>query len=307
MSLLFASDLPPAEHAQWRAELAAALPEERFVTAPGPDVDVALVANPPPGSLAGLGGLKLIQSLWAGVDRLLADATLPPGVPIARMIDPAMSEAMAETALWAVLSVHRDTFVYARQQREAVWRQHSQRRADEVAVVVLGLGAMGRRAAAALMRQGYEMLGWSTRPAQVDGMACRHGDAGLADVLARADVVVNLLPLTAATRGLFCTATFAGMRRGAGLVNLARGAHVVEADLLAALDGGRLAQAVLDVFPEEPLPAGHPYWTHPRITVLPHVAAQTDLRSAAAIAAANVRRLRAGDPLQGLVDRSRGY
>jgi glyoxylate/hydroxypyruvate reductase A len=309
MSVLLCCDFDAAEWARWRPALAAALPGERLVETREADdaIDVAIVANPPPGALAGLPRLRLIQSLWAGVDRLLADATLPPGVPIARMVDPAMNAAMAETALWAVLALHRGFFRYARLQREARWAPHRQRRADETAVAVLGLGQMGRTAALRIAAQGYRVIGWSTRAQDVAGIECRHGEAALATLLGEADIVVNLLPLTPATRALFGAARLAQMKADASLVNLARGAHVVEADLLAALDAGRLRHAVLDVFAQEPLPAEHPLWRHARVTVLPHAAAQTDPRSAAQVVAAQLAALRAGRPLAHLADRARGY
>ena len=300
MSILLAGAFDATERAQWLDLLRAALPDETVVTGPidaaeAAAIDIAIVANPPTGSLQGLPRLRLIQSLWAGVDRLLADTSIPPGVPLARMVDPAMNEAMAETALWAVLSLQRDFIDYAAQQRERRWQQHTQRRADEVQVAVLGLGQMGRAVVRRLDENGYRVAGWSTREGQFDKL------------LAASDIVVNLLPLTPATRGLFDARCFAAMRRGASLVNLARGAHVVDADLLAALDAGQLRHAVLDVFHGEPLTADHPFWSHPRVTVLPHVAAQTDARSAAVIVAENVRRWRAGEPVSNLVDRSRGY
>lgn len=297
MSLLLAGEFEAGERAQWLDLLRAALPDERIETTVGDAsaVDVAIVANPPTGALQGLPKLRLIQSLWAGVDRLLADTSIPPEVPLARMVDPAMNEAMAETALWAVLSLQRHFVDYAAQQREGHWRQHPQRRADETTVAVLGLGQMGRAVARRLSANGYRVAGWSTREGRLD------------ELLGASDIVVNLLPLTPATRELFDARRFAAMRRGASLVNLARGAHVVDADLLAALDAGQLRHAVLDVFHSEPLPPQHAFWSHPRVTVLPHVAAQTDPRSAAAIAAANVKRLRAGEPVANLVDRSRGY
>ena len=311
MTILLATDFDAQALGQWRSLLQAALPDERIVTdrmsVDAADIDVAIVANPPPGALRGLTHLRLIQSLWAGVDKLLADASLPPAVPIARMVDPAMSTAMAETVLWAVLSLHRGFFTYAAQQRMPTWQPLPQRRADEVAVAVLGLGEMGRCVALRLTAQGYRVSGWSLRPSAWQSIATHHGDAALTEVLRTADIVINLLPLTPATRGIFCTRHFEAMRPGASLVNLARGAHVVDADLLAALDRGHLQHAVLDVFNTEPLPAEHRYWRHPKVTVLPHVAAQTDPRSAAEIAAANVRRLQAGDAVQNLVDRTRGY
>ncbi len=312
MAILLASNFDAAELAAWWPELQRALPGERLLRdrselAAGEVIDVALVANPPRAALAGLPGLRLIQSLWAGVDKLLADSSVPADVPLARMVDPAMNEAMAETALWAVLSVQREFFAYARQQHEPTWHQLPQRRADEFAVAVLGLGQMGRACALRLAANGYRVCGWSRAETRIAGIATYAGEALLMSALADADVVVNLLPLTHATRGLFNAQTFARMRRGAALVNLARGAHVIEADLLTALASGQLAHAVLDVFDSEPLPSTHPFWSHPAITVLPHVAAQTDPRSAAAIAARNVQALRAGRTPEHLVDRARGY
>ncbi len=309
MSILLAADFAPAEWEAWWPALHIALPGETLLREGGDlsGVEIALVANPRPGLLASLPRLRLIQSLWAGVDRLLADPTLPRDVPLARMVDPVMSQAIAETALWATLSLQRDHFDYAAQQRRREWHQRAQRRADELAVAVLGLGEMGRAAAQRLAANGYRVSGWSTRPTELAGIVTRSGAAALASVLGDAHIVVNLLPLTPATRGLFGRSTFAQMQRGASLVNLGRGAQVIEPDLLHALDEGQLRHAVLDVFATEPLAAGHAFWTHPRITVLPHIAALTDPRSAAQVVARNVTALRGGAPLAHLVDRSRGY
>jgi glyoxylate/hydroxypyruvate reductase len=300
MKVLLCGELDATEQAEWLAALSAAMPEAQWLDLPAARaapaaVEAAVVANPPPGSLQGLPNLRLIQSLWAGVDRLLADATLPAGVPIARMVDPAMNAAMAETVLWAVLALHRGFFAYQQRQREGVWRQHAQRRADEITVLVLGQGQMGRTAAERLAALGYRVQGW------------RRDGAPLEPLLAQAQVVVNLLPLTPDTRGLLDARFFASLPRGAGIVNVARGAHVVDEDLLAALDSGHLRHAVLDVFHTEPLPAGHRYWQHPRVTMLPHAAAGTDARSAAAMAVANLRALRNGTPLRNLVEPARGY
>ena len=300
MKLLLCGNFGPGEEELWHQALAAALPEAQLLSREAAlrnadAVLAAIVANPPPGSLQGLPRLKLIQSLWAGVDRLLADSTLPAGVPLARMVDPAMNAAMAETALWTVLALHRGFFRYAQQQREARWQALPQRRADEVAVLVLGQGEMGRSAGARVAALGYPVTGW------------RRDGQPLAPLLAQAQVVINLLPLTPATRGLMNAGFFAALPRGAGVVNLARGAHVVDADLLAALGSGQVGHAVLDVFHSEPLPEAHPYWQHPQVTVLPHAAAATDARSAAVVAAANVRAVLAGRPLANLVERQRGY
>ena len=340
MNLLLAGDFNEAERAEWAAALRQALPGHRLCLARGEvadgQIDAAIVANPLPGSLAGLPALRLIQSLWAGVDRLLADATLPAAVPIARMVDPAMTAAMAETALWATLALHRGFFTYAAQQQAGRWLQQAQCRADEVPVLVLGLGQMGRAVAQRLVQLGYPVAAWRRGAAPGDAAAAAPGDApgytpgdaagagpgpvpasdgvvvhtgpaALAPALARAQVLINLLPLTADTRGLIDARLLAALPRGAGLVNLARGAHVVDDDLLAALASGQVGQAVLDVFHTEPLPAGHPYWQHPRVALLPHAAALTDARSAAAVVAHNIAALVAGAPLRHGVRRSAGY
>ncbi len=314
MNILLSGEFEAAELHDWQHSLGAALPGARWLDraqalAVAESVQVAVVANPPPGSLAGLPNLRLIQSLWAGVDRLLRDPTLPPGVPIARMVDPAMTAAMAETALWATLALHRGFFANARAQRAGLWRQQAQRRADALQVLVLGLGQMGMAAARRIAQQGYRVRGWSLRPRTPapDAIECANGADALAALLRRSDIVINLLPLTAATTGLLDARFFAAMPSGAGVVNLARGAHVIDADLLAALDSGQLQHAVLDVFHNEPLPTDHPFWAHPRVSVLPHVAAQTDPGSAAQVVAANVRALFEGLPIAHRVQRERGY
>jgi len=313
MTVLLSGRWSAAEGERWARLLHEAMPEEQWLLQPPRDaaaaaaVEVAVVANPEPGALSGLSNLRLIQSLWAGVDRLLQDPTLPPEVPVARMVDPAMNEAMVHTALWAVLSLHRQFFELQAQQREALWQAPPQRRAAECAVLVLGLGELGGRTAQTLAGLGFAVHGWSRRPRELDGVRLWHGEAGLAPALAAADIVINLLPLTPQTRGFFDTARLAQIRPGACLVNLARGAHVDEAALLAALDRGQLRHAVLDVFQQEPLPPEHAFWRHPRVTVLPHCAAQTDPRTAVPQVRANLAALRAGRPLMHRVDRGQGY
>lgn len=316
MKVLLCGGVDADELHAWQRALAGLMPEVEWLdparaALARDEVVAAVVANPPPGSLQGLPRLKLIQSLWAGVDRLLGDPTLPPGVPIARMVDPVMNEAMAETALWATLALHRGFFGNARAQPERRWIQQPQRRAGAVQVLVLGFGQMGRAVAQRLATQGYRVSAWhsGTRPdvpAQ-PGIEALCGDAALHAALPRAEVLINLLPLTPTTRDLLDARLFARLPRGAGVVNLGRGAHLVDADLIEALDRGQLAHAVLDVFRTEPLPPDHPFWRHPRVTVLPHVAAQTDIGSAAEVAAANLRALGEGRPLSHLVERRRGY
>ena len=326
MRIFFAADIAPPEAQAWLEALQTACPGHQWLSPPEPGLaglqpvqaDVAVVANPPAGVLAQVQGLRLIQSLWAGVDRLLADRTVPDGPPLARMVDPMMTAAMVQSALWAVTALHRGFFHYAQQQRAARWQQSPQRRASDVRVLVLGLGTMGAAVAAALAAQGYGVTGWRRQPVDggdgpdsvgqaPPGVSVLCGSLGLAEGLGGADVVVNLLPLTSHTRGIVNASFLSKLKVGAALVNFGRGAHVVEADLLQALDAGRLSHAVLDVFATEPLPPEHAFWHHPRVTVLPHVAALTDLRSAADVVADNLARLHAGRPLRHLVDRQRGY
>lgn len=329
-TVLLCGQWPATEAARWRQALQRALPEVRWCEPadlqdqPGlaSGVSIAVVANPPAGALTGLPNLRFIQSLWAGVERLLADPTLPPRLPVARMVDPAMNTAMAETAAWAVLSLHRRYFDYRQQQDRAEWRPWPQRRADEVPVLVLGRGQMGTAVARTLAGLGYPVTAWgredrrgalatgSARTPDGDEALPVHVVAGpqaLQAALPAHEVVVNLLPLTPQTAGLIDAAFLAALPPGAALVNLARGAHVVEHALRDALDRGHLRHAVLDVFAVEPLPPDSPWWRHPGVTVLPHAAAATDPRSASAVVAANVRALLEGRPLAHLVDRQRGY
>jgi len=314
MNLLLAGNFEAAERDQWHRALAQAMPQHHLVAADElfdrTRIEVAIVANPLPGSLRGLPRLRLIQSLWAGIEGLLSDDTVPTEVPIARMVDPALATAMAETAVWAVLSLHRGFFVYQRQQRQMQWRQLPQLRADELPITVLGLGAMGTACVRALAPLGYRITGWTHSDTPRDlphGVLHVHGDDALFSCLRGSSIVINLLPLTPATRGLLDARFFAAMPRGAALVNLARGAHVVETDLRAALGSGRLGHAVLDVFEREPLDAKHPFWRHPRVTVLPHAAGLSDPRSAARLVAVNVQALQDGQAIANLVDRARGY
>ena len=313
MSILLIGRWSVSERDACLSLLQAALPNEQWLLASpsnpaeAAEVEIAIVANPEPGGLTGLPKLRLIQSMWAGVDRLLQDSTLPPEVPLARMVDPAMNEAMVHTALWAVLSLHRGFFDVQAHQACRQWLAPAQLRAAEWRVLVLGMGELGGRVAQALAQQGYTVSGWSRRPAELEGVRCLHGEAGLAAGLAQADVVINLLPLTEQTRHFFDAERFAAMQKGASLVNLARGAHVVEADLLAALDRGHVRRAVLDVFQHEPLAREHHFWHHAKVSVLPHCAAQTDPRSAVRVVQGNILALRAGAPLQHLVQRTQGY
>jgi glyoxylate/hydroxypyruvate reductase A len=309
MALLFQSSIDSAE--RWSAELHRLLPDLEIRAWPqignAGEIDVALVWRPPAGLLAALPNLKLIAALGAGVDHILGDPGLPAGVPVMRLIDPYMTAAMSEYVQLQVLRLHRQDTAYLAQQRERVWREWPQPNAAGRRVGVLGMGELGRDAALKLSVLGFDVAGWSRTERRLPGIACFHAAEGLRALLARSEILVCLLPLTPATEGILDARLFAGLPRGAAIVNCARGRHLVEADLVAALDSGQISAAVLDVFRDEPLPPQHPFWSDPRILVTPHVAAATHAPTAAPVVADNLRRLRQGRSLLHLVDRERGY
>jgi glyoxylate/hydroxypyruvate reductase A len=308
-----------SERDRWLAALSAAMPDVTWHGEPqipgsiADQVQIAVVANPLPGALQGFKNLRFVQSLWAGVDRLLSDDIVPEHLVIARMVDPALATAMAETALWATLSLHRGFFHYAAQQRAGLWQELPQRLAGDIHVTVLGLGEMGLAAARRLAGQGYAVTGWRLSDQPLRGRSGEpeilavSGRPALYRLLSETDVVLNLLPLTDQTRGLLNDEFFGALKHGASVVNLGRGGHLVEDHLLAALSAGRVSHAVLDVFQAEPLPVDHAFWQHPRVTVLPHVAAITDPFSAAQVVARQIRAWQAGQPVEYRVDRGRGY
>ena len=303
---------------RWQRALAIALPEAHWHSesdiAPElmDQIRVAVVANPPAGALRGYPKLEFVQSLWAGVDSLLADNSVPEHLMIARMVDPAMAQAMAETALWATLSLHRGYFDYQQQQRDRIWCDLPQRRASDVRVTVLGLGAMGLTSAKRIASLGYAVSAWRTGHRHRDladtaGIDVVSGTDALRHLLSKSGIVINLLPLTAQTRGLLNRDFFMAMPKGSSIVNLGRGGHLIEADLLSVLDAGHLHRAVLDVFQTEPLPADSAFWAHPKVTLLPHIAAITDPVSASQIVAKQIRSWAAGGPVAHQVQRGRGY
>lgn len=294
MAITFLNRLSSAAETRWMEALADRLPIETLTTTAGPDTEIAIVANPAPGALAALPNLRFVQSAWAGVDGLLADPDLP-AVPVARLIDPGLAAQMSQAVAAHVLALHRQAPAYAAQQRRGLWRQLPQAPASERRIGFLGYGELAAASANLLESVGFQIYGWSRRLGDLDTL------------LATSDIVVNLLPLTDRTRGILCSPTFARMKRGAAIINVARGGHLVIEDLIAALDAGALSHAVLDVFEDEPLPRNHPAWSHPQITVTPHVAAVTDPVSASAFIAENIARFRAGEPVHGLVNRKAGY
>src|SRR5438552_8449486 len=266
MAILFRST--PAATARWRPLLRELMLEHEFRFWPEigdpADIEYAMVWQPPPGLLASLPKLRLICGLGAGMDHLLRDPDLPRHIPIVRLVDPYMTDAMSEYVALSVLRLHRQDLDYLGQQREAVWRELERKNAAERRVGILGFGTLGQDAGRKLKALGFDVAGWSRGPKEIPGFATYAGPAGFDAMLARSEILVCLLPLTAETTGILNGAAFARLPHGAGLVNAGRGGHLVEADLIPALDGGQLSGAVLDVLGEEPLPGGHPFWRHPR-------------------------------------------
>lgn len=309
MAILFRST--PAATARWRPLLAALLPEHEIRYWPEIGdrgaIDYALVWHPEPGLLATLPNLKMIFGLGAGIDHLLRDPDLPRRVPIVRLVDPYMTDAMSEYVALSVLRLHRQDLDYLAQQRAGVWRELEQKNAAERPVGILGFGTLGQDAGRKLRALGFDVAGWSRGEKIVPGFATFAGPDGLDLLLRRSEIVVCLLPLTVETRGILNARAFARLPRGAGIVNAGRGGHVVEGDLLAALDTGQLLGAVLDVFDDEPLPPDHPFWRHPRVIVTPHVAAETHPPTAAPLVRAAIRQCEAGLPIANRVDLARGY
>jgi glyoxylate/hydroxypyruvate reductase A len=288
----------------WLPLLRQALPHDEITLSPAKDVDVALVATPPAGTFERLDRPKLVQSLWMGVEKLLADPALPRGVPLARLVDPGMVAAMSETVLAYVLDWHRHFYAYRGQQQCGTWRRIEQRLASDRTVGLLGLGELGADAAGKLVSLGFRVSGWSRRPKRIPGV---QSFTDLASMLPACDVLVCLLPLTEQTQGVLNAALFSLMKPGGCVINVARGAHLVVPDLLAALESGRLAHAYLDVFDPEPLPPGDPLWRHPGITVTPHIAALTEPRTALPKIVENIERVRRGEPPLNRVDFDAGY
>lgn len=251
--------------------------------------------------------LRLIVSMGAGVDHLMHPPGPPPGVPVARLKDTMLTQGMAEWVLLNVLRFHRQDPEYRALQAARVWEELPPPETAKRRIGVLGLGEIGGATARILAGLGFPVMGWSRGPKAIEGIECLHGAAGLDALLGRSDILVCLLPLTPETRGILNARTLGLLPEGAYVINGGRGGHQVQADLLAALDSGRLAGAALDVFEPEPLPADHPFWAHPKVWMTPHAASFTIPSSAAPQVVENIRRARAGQPLLNLVDFTAGY
>ena len=301
---------PAQRGAVWAEQFARRMPQLPFWTWPevvNPDQVRFLAAwEPPPRLAETLPSLEILFSVGAGVDQF-DFSVLPPELTIVRMVEPGLTACMCEYVSWAVLSLHRDMPLYLDQQRRSQWKDHPVRPASTRRVGVMGMGMLGRAALAQLRLLGFDCAGWNRSRRNEPGVRCYSGEAELDEFLARTDILVCLLPLTPETRGILGRRVFDALPEGARLVNAARGGHLVEADLLAALESGRLSAAVLDVCEPEPPAQDHPFWKHPRIWLTPHIASATQAETAGEALLDNLRRYEAGLPLEGVVDRSRGY
>lgn len=302
-TVLFAA---PALWAEYQTELPKALAEAGVaadvVTDAAPETVDYIVYAPssPLQDFTPYGRAKAVLSLWAGVERIVGNATLTQ--PLCRMVDPGLTEGMVEWVVGHTLRHHlgMDRHIV---NPSHVWDPTCPPLARERPVAVLGMGALGAACASALRALNFPVTGWS----RTEKPGCLHGEAGLTAALQGGQIVILLLPKTPETENLLNSERLALLPHGAVILNPGRGALVDDAALLAALEAGKVGHATLDVFRIEPLPTGHPFWTHPRVTVTPHIAADTRAYSAARVIAENIRRGEAGEPLLHLVDRTRGY
>ena len=311
MALIFFSKDDVDRYEPWKKALKEVLPDldVRPWQQPGDigEIEFALVWQPPPGMLATFPNLRAVFSVGAGVDSLLNDPELPPGVPICRMVDESLTQGMVEYSVLHVLRHHRKQTLLEINQRAAKWISFSSPLASERRVGVMGLGAIGGPTAKAISGLGFETIGWSRNRKELVGVACMHGKEGMKDFLRGTEIMVCLLPLTPETEDILNEDLFAQLPMGASLINAGRGGQQVEEDILEALDSGQLSHVTLDVFRDEPLPCNHPFWSHSKVTVTPHNAAVTQPKTAAILVANNINRLNTSQPLINIVDVAVGY
>ncbi|MBT6241811.1 MAG: glyoxylate/hydroxypyruvate reductase A [Rhodospirillaceae bacterium] len=270
------------------------------------EIEYALVYAPPPGLLSSLPNLKAIFSRWAGIDHMASDPCLPP-VPIFRTVDYNMVACMTVHVLQQVLSLHTYAETYRRQQFENHWKKIKVIAPEDRRVGILGLGALGKDVAEKISSLRFDVAGWSRSEKSIDKVLCLHGNEGLNEILARSDILICLLPLTSETKGILNAEHIASMPQGASIINCARGGHVVEKDLLKALQSGKISCAALDVFEEEPLPESHPFWAHPKIIVTPHIATPSASNSSIEAVVENIKRLENGQKPLNAVNVDLGY
>lgn len=298
----------PEKPEPWVQGLQQALPEaEVLAWEPGqPAADYAVVWAPPQSFIDAQPGLQALFNIGAGVDALMR-LDIPAGTRIVRLDDAGMSVQMAEYVCHALIRHFREFDVYEAEARAGRWVYRKPRERADFPVGILGLGVLGERVARAVAQFEFPVLGWSRSRKEIAGVRTFAGEARLGDFLVGTRVLVNLLPLTDATRGILNKTTLSALQPGGYLINIARGGHLVEDDLIPLLDSGKLAGATLDVFETEPLPAAHPFWQHPKISITPHGSARTLRRESIAQIAGKIMALARGEAVAGVVDPERGY
>lgn len=269
-------------------------------------VDYLVAWDPPLDWAAGFPNIKVLFSSGAGVDQLEL-SQVPQHIQVVRMVEPGIVQGVVEYVTMSVLMLHRHMPKYWHQQAHAIWRSIPAVPASSCHVGVMGLGVLGQAVLQRLIAFGYQRHGWSRSPKEIPGVTTFAGEGGLEPFVASCDILICLLPLTEATRGVLGQRVFSALRPGASLINAGRGPHLDATALLEALDSGRLSHAILDVTEPEPLPALHPFWNHPRITLTPHIAGSTRPETAAQALLANIRRHQRGEPLHDAIDRMKGY
>ncbi len=307
--IAYHSNDDPIEY--WQDALASRIPNIQLVAATASDAadfaEVLLAWNPPEGMIVGLKNLKGVISLAQGVDHLLNGKAFPAHLKLARLIDPYMSEAMAEWVMLTVLEYHRDAPQYRTAEATRDWIRLAPNIAADTTIAVMGLGAIGAVVATTLTHLKFNVIGWSRSAKSIANVTAHHGEDGFTHCLEAADIIVSILPLTVETEHVYNAASFAKMKAGAVFINAGRGKHVVEADLITAIDRGHLRGATLDVMAVEPLPKDHAFWAHPKINIWPHVSAQTHAATAAEQIAEAIIDIRADRTPRNSVNIKRGY
>ncbi len=308
----FISQLSAAEQQMWLEALSIELPNENIVLASdvAPEqrqlCTIAIVANPDITTLSSFNNLSWLHSVWAGVEKLMANLQSS-DIKITRLIDPMLSQTMAEAVLAWSLYLHRDMPIYAKQQQEATWLQHQYTPANERRIGILGLGELGCESAQRLQQNGFDVMGWSRSTKNLPSISTFSGQEGLLAMASRSDILVCLLPLTAETQGLINTELLEQMPKGSSVINFARGGIIDTDALLHTLVNNHIKHAVLDVFDQEPLPTDSKLWQQPNVTVLPHISAPTQLQSACKIVANNIIEYRKSGQLPVCVNKAKGY
>lgn len=308
MCILYMAE--PSGAAEWRQAFSKQAPDVEFRKWPDlgdpSEVRYIIAWKPIPHLMQRFPNLKVLYSAGAGVDQFDL-SRLPDHVSVVRLIDASMADIMAEYVVFSVLSLHRDIFEYQIRQRERSWMPLPIIPACERRVGVMGAGSLGLSSLERLRPFGFQLSAWNRSPKEVPGGHCYVGEQQLHEFLGQCDILVNLLPLTPETQGILNAATLSLLPQGAGLVNVARGAHLVEEDLLWALKSGRIGGAVLDVFNQEPPSPDHPFWHHPRVLMTPHIASNVQVKGAVEVIVRNLYREQRGLPPLNTIDRSKGY